>query len=416
MRQHVTRRQDCRICGSRRLSRFLDLGLSPLANRFLRGDQLDEEEPKFRLDVFVCTDCSLVQLLEVVDPELLFRDYIYVSGTSDTMRAHFASFAEAVMTRFAFQPNDLVVEVASNDGTFLGNFAERGLRLLGIEPAVNIAEIARSRGVDTVNEFFSEDVGEQVRTKHGPAACVLATNVFAHLDDMNGFVRGLLGVLDPEGVFVFENSYVRDMIDQLEFDSVYHEHLSYFSVTALTVLFARHGMEIFDVEHQPVHGGSLRVFVKRLGAGHAVTEAPARFRDEERRGGLCELATYEAFAARVYDLRIRLLGLLKQLGGEGKRVVAYGSSAKGNTLLNFMEIGPELITYVVDKSPLKQGTFSPGAHLPVLPVERLIDDRPDYALILAWNFTDEIVRQQRSYIESGGRFIVPIPVPRVIPD
>ena len=414
--RQVKRREECRICGSRRLSRFLDLGLSPLANRFLRRDQLDEEEPKFRLDVFVCADCSLVQLLEVVDPEILFRDYIYVSGTSDTMRAHFASFAEAVTARFAFRPNDLVVEVASNDGTFLGNFEGRGLRLLGIEPAVNIAEIARSRGIDTVNEFFTDDIGEQVRTEHGSAACVLATNVFAHLDDVNGFVRGLLRVLGPEGFFVLENSYVRDMVDQLGFDSVYHEHLSYFSVTALTALFARHGMEIFDVEHQPVHGGSLRVFVKRQQAGHTVTQAPASFRDEERRCGLCEPATYEAFAARVYDLRSRLLGLLKQLRNEGKRVVGYGSSAKGNTLLNFMGIGPELVTYLVDKSPLKQGTFSPGMHLPVLPVERLVDDRPDYALILAWNFTDEILRQQRSYIEGGGRFIVPIPVPRVVPN
>lgn len=411
----MARREECRICGGRRLSRFLDLGFSPLANRFLRKDQLADAEPRFRLDVFVCADCSLVQLVEVVDPEILFRDYIYVSGTSETMRAHFAAFANSVATRFAFGSNELLLEVASNDGTFLNEFQGRGLRLLGVEPAVNIAEIAKGRGIDTINEFFGESLGDRIRKERGAAACVLANNVFAHVDDLNGFVRGVLNVLGPDGIFIFENSHVRDMLDHLEFDSVYHEHLSYFSVTALSALFERHGMEIFDVEHQPVHGGSLRVFVKRRGAGAAATEAPARFRDEERRAGLCELATYEGFAARVYDLRSRLLALLKGLRGDGKRVVAYGSSAKGNTLLNFMGIGPDLVAYLVDKSPLKQGTFSPGMHLPVFPVERLLEDRPDYALILAWNFTDEILLQQRSYIEGGGRFIVPIPVPLVVP-
>ncbi len=411
----MARRDACRICGSRRLSPFLDLGFTPLANRFLRKDQLDEPEPRFRLDVFFCADCSLVQLVEVVDPEILFRDYIYVSGTSETMRAHFAAFATSVSARFGFSNNDLVVEVASNDGTFLSNFQGRGLRLLGVEPATNIAKVARDRGIDTINEFFGERLGDRLRNEHGAAACVLANNVFAHVDDMNDFVRGVLRVLAPEGVFVFENSYVRDMLDRLEFDSVYHEHLSYFSVTALSKLFERHGMEIFDVEHQSVHGGSLRVFVKRLGSGHSMTEAPARFRDEERRAGLCELETYRAFAARVYDLRTSLLSLLRRLRNEGKSIVAYGSSAKGNTLLNFMGIGPDLVAYLVDKSPLKQGTFSPGIHLPVLPVERLVEDRPDYAVILAWNFTDEILLQQRDYIDGGGRFIVPIPVPRVIP-
>jgi SAM-dependent methyltransferase len=411
-----TRRGACRTCGGRRLVPFLDLGVSPLANRLLREDQLGADEPKFPLDVFVCADCTLVQLLEVVDPGVLFRDYIYVSGTSDTMRAHFASFAEALVARFGFQQSDLLVEVASNDGTFLSNFAGRGLRLLGVEPAANIAAIARRGGIESVAEFFSEDVAGRLADEHGPAACVLATNVFAHLDDVDGFVRGLLRLLGPDGIFVFENSYVRDMLDQLEFDSVYHEHLSYFSVTALSTLFARHGMEIFDVEHQSVHGGSLRVFVKRHGASHVVTDAPSRFMDEEHRAGLRDMATYQAFADRVYDLRTSLVTLLQRLRMEGKRVVGYGCPAKGNTLLNFMDIGPDLVSYLVDKSPLKEGMFSPGMHLPIFPVERLLRDRPDYALMLSWNYTDEVVRQQNAYVEAGGRFIVPIPVPRIVPE
>ena len=415
MSQQSSRREECRICGSRRLSPFLDLGVSPLANRFLRADELDLEEPRFPLDVFFCADCSLVQLLEVVDPELLFRDYLYVSGTSDTMRAHFASFAEDVVDRVAFRPDDLLVEVASNDGTFLSNFVGRGLRVLGVEPAVNIAEMARRRGIESLTEFFGEDVADRVREQHGPAACVLATNVFAHLDDMNGFVRGLDGLLGPQGMFVFENSYVRDMIEELEFDSVYHEHLSYFSVTALSMLFERHDMTIVDVQHQPVHGGSIRVFVARKGSDHTATGEPARFMDEERQHGLCDVAAYQAFANRVYQLRSSLLELLRECRSEGKRMVAYGGSAKGNTLLNFMGIGSDLVSYLVDKSPLKQGLFSPGMHLPVLPVERLVEDRPDYALLLAWNYTQEVVRQQQAYVEAGGRFIVPIPVPRVVP-
>lgn len=410
----MARRDTCRICGSGRLCRFLDLGLSPLANRFLRDSQLDDPEPRFPLDVFFCRECSLVQVTEVVDPEILFRDYIYVSGTSDTMRAHFAAFAESLAARFAFAPGALVVEVASNDGTFLSNFTGRGWRLLGVEPAVNIAGIARARGIDTVNEFFGESLGTKLRAARGAAACILATNVFAHVDDIIGFVKGVRHLLEPDGIFVFENSYVRDMLDHLEFDSVYHEHLSYFSVTALSRLFERHGMEIFDVEHLPVHGGSLRVFVKRVGDGHPLTAAPERFRQEEQARGLLKVETYEAFGRRVYALRDKLLQLLGRLRREGKRVVAYGSSAKGNTLLNFMGIGPDLVEYIVDKNPLKQGTFSPGMHLPVYPVSRLVEDKPDMALILAWNFTEEILAQQQEYLAAGGRFIVPTPEPHVV--
>jgi hypothetical protein len=412
----MARRQHCRICRGQELSLVLDLGLSPLANRFLKAEQLNEEEPSFPLDVFFCRTCSLVQLLEVVDPEVLFRDYVYVSGTSETMRTHFADFADSVINRFRFEPNSLIVEVASNDGTFLSNFEGKGLRLLGVEPAVNIAAIARSRGIPTVNEFFSPEIGTAVRTEHGEAACVLATNVFAHLDDMHGFVEGVLNVIGPEGIYIFENSYVRDMVEHLEFDSVYHEHLSYFSVTALTHLFEAHGMEIFDVEHTPVHGGSLRVFVKRKGASHPVTEAPEAFRRQEREDGFCDVARYEEFGDKVYELKTKLLEMLEGMRRDGKRVVAYGSSAKGNTLLNYLGAGEELIGYVVDKNPMKQGTFSPGRHLRVLPVETLLENKPDYALILAWNFATEILGQQEEFISGGGRFIMPMPSPRIVPE
>lgn len=413
--QLFTRRETCRICGSRNLHGFLDLGRTALANRFLGREQLDENEPDFRLDVHFCEDCTLVQLLEIVDADVLFRDYIYVSGTSETMRRHFADFADSVRERFQFPDGSLIVEAASNDGTFLSNFEGHGLRLVGVEPATNIAQIARDRGIETVNEFFGAETGRQVREEYGAAKCVLATNVFAHVDDVDSFVDGADAVMAEDGIFIFENSYIRDTLDGLQFDSVYHEHMSYYSITALTELFRRHEMEIFDVERTSVHGGSIRVFVQRKDGPHPITDTPERMRREERDAGICDVSTYMEFGARVYALKDEIMTLLRKLKSEGKQIVAYGSSAKGNTLLNFFGIGSDLVDYIVDKNPMKQGTYSPGMHIPVLPTEKLREDQPDYALILAWNFTEEILRQQEDYIAAGGHFIVPAPSPRIVP-
>jgi SAM-dependent methyltransferase len=408
------KRTDCRICGGARLTRFLELGPQPLANRFLRPDEPVADEPSFPLDVYLCADCSLVQLCDVVAPQVLFRDYIYVSGTSATMPAHFAELAGMVRERFLQKPGSLVVEAGSNDGTLLSAFSGSGVRALGVEPATNIAELARKRGVDTLNDFFGERTALEVRKTHGAASAILGNNVFAHVDDTRAFVRGVKGLLADDGAFVFEVPYLFDLIDQIAFDTVYHEHLCYFSITALDQLFRAHELAIFDVVPQAVHGGTVRVFVQHAGGPHAATAARQRYLTEEARRGVRELGTYEALARRVLALRDELTGLLRQLRGAGKRIAGYGSAAKGNTLLNFMRIGPELVGYVVDKSPLKQGLLTPGMHLPVRPVEQLTEDRPDYVLILAWNFADEIVAQQRRYLEAGGRFIVPLPRPRII--
>jgi len=407
-------RSDCRICGSTALAKFLELGPTPLANRFLKREELGQPESQWPLDLYFCPGCSLVQLCDVVPADVLFRDYVYVTGTSDTMSRHFAEQAGMVASRFLRRPGALVVEVASNDGTLLRNFKEMDVRALGVEPATNIAEIARSRGVDTLNEFFSERVARSIVADRGPASAIIANNVFAHVDALNDFASGVRALLAEDGVFVFENSYVFDTIDHLEFDSVYHEHHCYYSVTALAKLFERNDLEIFDVVPQPVHGGSLRVFVQRKGGPFPTTDAPARIARTEEERGVRDLRTYQAFAERVYNLRHELVTLLHQLRARGARVAAYGASAKGNTLLNFTRIGPDLVSYVVDKSPLKQGLYTPGMHLPVLPPSQLLSDRPDYALLLAWNFVDEVMTQQRAYIEAGGRFIVPIPTPRVL--
>jgi SAM-dependent methyltransferase len=407
-------RSDCRSCGSTQLTKFLSLGPTPLANRFIKASELALPEPTFPLDLYWCAVCSLVQVCEVVPPEILFRDYIYVSGTSATMPAHFAALANEVAERFLL-PGSLVVEPASNDGTLLSAFNGRDVRVLGVEPATNVAAMARKRGINTINEFFSESISEEILSTQGAADAIIATNVFAHVDDLNGFTRAAKRLMSSRGVFVVEASYLFDTLDHLQFDSVYHEHLCFFSLTALAALFDRHELEIFDVQHQTVHGGSLRVYAQHKGGGHAVTNALVDLLRKEERRGVRNNAVYLGFAERVCSLRERLVEMIRGLRSQGLRVVAYGASAKGNTLLNFMNLGPDLVEYVVDKSPLKQGLFTPGMRLPVHSPDRLLIDQPDYALILAWNFVSEILRQQEGYIQAGGKFIVPAPEPHIIP-
>lgn len=407
-----TRREQCRICGAKDLHLCLDLGSTPLANRFLKNANPGEPEPRFPLELYLCTGCSLLQLGHVVPGDVLFRDYIYVTGTSDTMPRHFADLAQTVTRRFLQNSaTPLVVEAGSNDGTLLRAF-ENNVRTLGVEPATNISELARLRGVETVNDFFTERSARVIVHEKGPAAALLGNNVFAHVDDIHDFVRGARALLASDGVFVFEVPYVFDMLDHVEFDTIYHEHLSYFSLTALRTLFEKHQMEIFDVERHAIHGGTIRVFVQKTGpALRQPSAAVASMLSDEQRRKVNELGIYAEFAARVYKLRVDLCAMLKELRAGGARIVGYGSPAKGNTLLNFMNIGSDLVDYLVDKSPLKQGLFTPGMRLPIYPVERLLADRPQYALILAWNFADEIVAQQSSYVAQGGRFLVPLPRP-----
>jgi SAM-dependent methyltransferase len=394
--------------------RFLDLGDSPLANRFLRTEQREEAEPSFPLDVYFCAACTQVQLGEVVPPEILFRDYIYVTGTSATMPLHFGAMASQVTTRFFGGVNKpFVVEAGSNDGTLLAAFQGQGAKALGVEPATNIAKLARARGVETVNEFFSEETATQVQREHGSAEVIVGCNVFAHVDELSGFVRGVKALLAPGGVFVVEVPYLFDLLDKLEFDTIYHEHLSYFSVTALDHLFTKHGLSLFDVEYYPIHGGTIRCYVQHQGGPHQEGARSTYLQQEEVRGVRRE-STYLDFAAKVLALRGALVGLLRSLKEKGHTLAGYGSPAKGNTLLNYMKIDGALLDFLVDKNPMKHGLFSPGVKLPVLSAEELLARRPDYTLILAWNFADEIISQQQAYLRAGGRFIIPLPSPKVI--
>ena len=409
------RRAACRGCGGDRLRMFLSLGASPLANAFLQGPEEFAGERRYPLDVYFCEACSLVQLVDVIDPEVLFRNYIYVTGTSDTMAEHNRGYARRVAELLRLGSNDLVVEIASNDGSLLANFHAAGIRTLGVEPAENIAELARSRGIETVARFFDENTALEIREEYGLAKAVIANNVLAHVDETRDFLLGCTRLLDPDGLVVVEVPYLRDLVERLEYDTIYHEHLCYFSVRALQILFASVGLSIVQVEHQPVHGGSLRVY-----AGHLIKypehgETAVAMAGEEARLGMDGLAFYEGFADLVAASRHTLRALLADLKSSGQSLAGYGAPAKSTTLLSYTSIDTSLVPYTVDRSPLKVGLYTPGAHLPVLAVDTLLEQRPDSVLILAWNFADEIVRQQDKYRRGGGRFILPLPEPKVIP-
>ena len=407
-------REHCRACGETQLVRFLVLGPQPLANANLGDPAKAETELTFPLDLYFCDSCSLVQLADVIDPETLFRHYIYVTGTSETIASHNQAYARTVTDLLNLGPDDLVVEVASNDGSLLTRFRDLGVRTLGVEPAANIARIARERGIDTVSEFFDGPTGRRLRDERGPARAVIGNNVLAHVDDTQDFLRGAKALIDGDGLVIVEVPYAREMLERLEYDTVYHEHLCYFSVTALLRLCDTVGLTLVRVDEVSVHGGSLRCYAGLPGHYGAHGAGVLTMANTERSLGITSLARWRQFARDVEAQRTALRALLTQLRREGKTIAGYGAPAKGNTLLNYCGIGTDLVPYTVDRNPLKVGTYTPGMHLPVLPVDTLVERQPDYVLILAWNFADEIIRQQQRYHDAGGQFIVPIPMPALV--
>jgi hypothetical protein len=407
-------RQTCRGCGSRDLHRFLELGPTPLANSFLRSEEQFAGEHSYPLDVYFCATCTLVQLLDVIDPEVLFRDYIYVSGTSETMAVHFEGYAASVVELLDLSGDDLVVEAASNDGSLLSFFKSHGVGVLGVEPARNVAEKARAAGVDTMDVFFDSHMAEQIRTTRGAARAVVANNVLAHVDDTRDFLRGCRLLLHDDGLVIVEVPYLRMLLEHLEYDTIYHEHLCYFSVASLCRLFESVDLSITRVDLVPVHGGSLRVFAGPARGDASHGGEVLRMVDAEQGLGMDGIDRYRSFADDVAHNRHALRELLHGLTNAGESIAGDGAPAKGNTLLNYCGLGPEIIPYIVDRNPLKVGTFTPGRHIPVLPVSTLDERKPDYVLILAWNFADEIMRQQRLYEQRGGRFILPAPEARVV--
>ena len=405
----------CRSCGKTGLELILSLGNTPLANALPTADKLHETEATYPLDLALCPHCALVQITETVAPEELFGDYLYFSSFSDTMLRSANALVERLVSERKLNSESLAAEVASNDGYLLQYYLEKGVPVLGIEPAANIASVARERGVETLCEFFGADVARRLKDENRRADVIHSNNVLAHVPDLNGFVQGLRLVLKDEGIAVIEAPYVKDMIDGVEFDTIYHEHLCYFSLTALDALFRRQDMVIYDVERIPIHGGSLRVFAAPSQAANARQGERVRaLLREEAAWGVDTMDFYRDFARRVEELKSSLRALLVDLKRDGKRVAAYGAAAKGSTLLNYFGIGTDVLDFVVDRSTYKQGRFMPGVHLPIHGPDALLQEKPDYVLLLAWNFSDEIIEQQKEYRGGGGRFIVPIPELKVV--
>jgi len=400
----------CRFCGDFLTRVFLDLGASPLANSYLTTRDLTLPEPFFPLRVFVCDACLLVQLPEAERPEQIFSDYAYFSSYSDSWLAHAESFAAMAVERFGLGPTSRVVEVASNDGYLLRFFHQRKIPVLGIEPAANVARAAEELGIPTLVRFFSKALGEELAAGGQRADLLVGNNVLAHVPELNDFVAGLTAALKPTGVLTMEFPHLLQLIAENQFDTIYHEHYSYFSATVVQMIFDTHGLVLFDVEELPTHGGSLRVYAHRKdGPQREISPAVGELLARETAVGLTELAGHDGFAPRVQKVKRDLLRFLLTAQEEGRQVVGYGAPAKGNTLLNYCGIREDLLTYTVDRSPHKQNHYLPGVRIPIHAPERILKTRPDYVLILPWNLKKEIVEQMREIRTWGGQFVVAVP-------
>jgi SAM-dependent methyltransferase len=403
------RRKTCRLCGGTHLTLVLELAPTPPANAFVPKEELGKTQQCFPLDVFFCEDCAHVQLLDIVDPSVLFENYVYVSGTSPSFVAHFESYAKSVLDQFKPKAGSLVVDIGSNDGTLLRFFQKAGMKVLGIDPAKNIAEQATKNGIETMAAFFNPQIAKDIRSKYGPASVITANNVFAHIDNLEGVVEGIKALLAPDGVFVFEVSYLVDVFEKTLFDTIYHEHLDYHSVKPLVPFFKRLGMELIEAQRVSSHGGSLRGIAQLKGGPHKVGASVSSAIALEEKLGLDKAQTFRQFGDNINSLKNDLNKLLKELKASGKKIVGFGAPAKATTLMYHFGIGPELIDFIAEDSPLKTNLFTPGSHIPVLPREALYQQKPDYVLMLAWNFAEPIMKSLRPYKDAGGHFIVPIP-------
>ncbi len=414
-------RTTCRACECDSLDVFLSLGDLPLSDGFRDDVNLSEPEERYPLDVAFCGHCSLVQILETVAPEVLFaEDYPYYSSFSDALLAHSRTHVEAVLGHpdwgHSLGPNSLVVELASNDGYLLQYYKQAGIPVLGIDPALGPVKAAREKGIDTLHEFFGLELAQRLAAEGKRADVLHGNNVLAHVADTAGFVQGIKTLLSDEGVAILEFPYVRDLIDHCEFDTIYHEHLCYFSASAVNALFASHGLVLHHVERLGIHGGSLRVFASRadVGTPRKPDETVRSLLASESRAGLTKVDYYRGFAEKVLEVRTGLQKLLADLAKQGKSVAGYGAAAKGTIMLNYCGVGRETLPFVADRNTHKQGRYMPGVHVPVVDPARILEDKPDYLLILPWNFQEEIVSQQAEYASAGGQFIVPVPTPRVL--
>jgi SAM-dependent methyltransferase len=405
----------CRFCGTPLEHRVVDLGMSPLCESYVGPDRLDSMEPFYPLNVWVCSNCFLVQLNEYVSPKEIFSEYAYFSSYSTSWLRHAEEYVAMITERLGLGADSFVIELASNDGYLLQNFVQRGIPCLGIEPAANVADAARAKGVPTEVCFFDEVKGLQLADSGRAADLVVGNNVLAHVPDLNSFVAGVEHLLKPTGTVTMEFPHLMRLIDENQFDTIYHEHFCYFSLLAAEAVFAAHGMTIFDVEELWTHGGSLRIFARPAAdTSRPPTARFAELRRREEAAGYRDLATYERFEERVRDTKRKLLELLIEVKRDGRKIVGYGAPGKGNTLLNYCGIRTDFIDFTVDRNPYKQGQFLPGTHIPICAPERIDDVKPDYILVLPWNVKDEILAQLDHARSWGARFIVPIPEPAIL--
>lgn len=396
----------CRMCKSERLSQFFDLGETALANSFLPKESLNEPELKYPLKVYFCENCGLSQLIHVVEPEVLFRNYIYFSSGMPILPEHFRKYAEEVISNFAKPKDDLVVEIGSNDGLLLSAIKSLGAKILGIDPAINIAKVANERGVETLPEFFSEKLAVKVVKKYGKAKVMIGNNVVAHINNHDDLLKGAEKLLSDDGVFIFEAPYFVDMFENFAFDSIYHEHLSYLSVRPLKKLFNKFGMEIFDVKIFPVQGHSIRCYAGKIGKRKIQPSVEELVKKEEILG-LDKFLTHVKLAEDIEEMKNKTVKLLKELKNQGKKIAAYGAPARGNTLLSYYGIGADILDYATDEST-KIGLFTPGTHIPVIHIEEARKNPPDYFLLLAWNYKDAIFKKEETMIKAGVKFIMPV--------
>ena len=405
----------CRFCGAALRFTFVDLGLSPLCESYVHAEQLNRMESFYPLHVYVCGKCFLVQLEEFVAPEHIFGDYAYFSSYSDSWLAHAKRYADEMTSRFDLSPNNLVVEVASNDGYLLQYFVERGIPVLGIEPAANVAAVAEKKGIPTLIEFFGVEMARKLAATGSMADLLVGNNVLAQVPDINDFVAGMKILLKPSGVITMEFPHLMRLMEENQFDTIYHEHFSYFSFVTAETIFALHGLVLFDVQELPTHGGSLRIFARHAeDTSKPLAERALELHERELNGGFMKLERYSRFAMQVEETKRKLLECLIHAKRAGKRIVGYGAPGKGNTLLNYCGIRTDFLDFTVDRNPYKQGQFLPGTHIPICPPDTLAAARPDYVLILPWNLKDEVM-EQLSFIRNwGGKFIVPIPEAQVI--
>jgi hypothetical protein len=411
----IQERTHCRTCGSTNLKLILDLGKTALVNDFLKPEEVAGYKISLPLRVVLCPDCSLVQLADTVDPKILYSHYAYVTSTSKTMDAHLTQMMTHLLSTARLGAGSKVLEIASNTGVFLKKFKEQGCEVLGVEPAENIADVALATAIPTRKEFFNAANAKKLKPEWGAADLILGRHVFAHIDDLKDLVAGLAEISHQETLIAFEVPYVVDFFEHTEYDTVYHEHLSYISVRSIEALVKDSPFMLSRVDHYPIHGGSILFHLRHRASKANPHVSVAEAIEKEKTMRLSEPATWEAFARRVHHIRTELPALLRKLKAGGKRIIGYGASAKGNTLLNTCGITTKELDYIIDNTPFKQNKIAPGSWIPVRPPEMLLKDQPDYALLLAWNFAPEIIKRETEFQKRGGRFIVPIPEPNILP-